>query len=195
MNVQATPVNVPKKLCTDLTKKGTPCTNKALDGTDKCVAHSSDLVKMEHGFGGKGIAQAGGRPKKPKASEVELELIEQNIIIVQQPYWRTLGYELKKRGNGLKLVPLPGGGAKIYGESKDGDIRFTTVDDLAAQIKAAEALKDRAFGKPRQMREVKVDSRSILATVDITDQETRDTIAKLLRGRPAALPAAGDAGP
>jgi hypothetical protein len=92
--------------------------------------------------------------------------MERYELAIQRPYWRTLGYDVKIGDNGdPELVELPEGGAKLFGESKDGDICVSDADDLGAMIAAAEKLQDRVYGRPRQRNEVTVVTKDAFADV------------------------------
>jgi hypothetical protein len=123
-----------------------------------CRAHDEDLPPSAR-FGSRERAREngklGGRPPNPKPSEVMRRLVEQHVETVIAPHFRTLGYKLERNEAGeLTIVPDENGGAKIYGESKEGDINVTDHDDLGAHIAAAEKLLDRVYGRPKQATEL-----------------------------------------
>jgi hypothetical protein len=62
------------------------------------------------------------------------------------PRDKTLGYDIIFEGNRARLAAIPSGGAKVLGESKDGVVKDSNFEDLAAQIAAAEKLLDRIYG-------------------------------------------------
>ena len=101
-------------------------------------------------------AKGGEATRKPRPTEVMRRLVEEHVEAVLAPHFRTLGYDLVRdeKTDELTIVANPEGGAKLYGESKDGDIRLTTIDDLGAHIAAAEKLLDRVYGRPRQTTEL-----------------------------------------
>jgi hypothetical protein len=91
----------------------------------------------------------------------------QTVLTPQQQYRRVLEKAFAVMMNkklaifGLELVgfdphgdpileSIPGGGAKIYGESKDGYIEMSPFEDLGVMNKAFEEMQDRVFGKARQ---------------------------------------------
>lgn len=155
-----------KRTCHSKTKAGKPCgANPLKPGTviegvkvsgKWCRQHDQDLPSSAKLDRTRTREQMGGRPKKPTPTEVERKLIEANIVALERPYWRTLGYDVLLGEDGPYLVELEGGGAKLFGESKDGYINVSTVDDLGAMIAAAEKLRDRVYGKPKQSSEVTV---------------------------------------
>ena len=141
-----------KRRCKAKTKAGKPCKAAPQKDGDYCLAHTRN-DEVSRGFGG---PQPGsGRPRNPRPTEVMRRLVEQHVEVVLAPHFRTLGYKLERDEAGeLTIVPDPEGGAKIYGESKEGDINMTAYDDLGAHIAAAEKLLDRIYGRPRQTTEI-----------------------------------------
>jgi hypothetical protein len=138
-----------KRTCKAKTKAGKPCRGHPLEGTDFCIAHSDEITKGKLGFGG---AQPGsGQPRKPRPHELSQRLMEENLAAVERPYWKALGYDIvaKGDGSGLELVELEHGGAREVAAFK-GEVYVSDVEDLAAQMTAAEKLKDRIYGKPKQ---------------------------------------------
>jgi hypothetical protein len=157
-----------KRGCHGETKKGKPCDANALrKGTviegvtvsgKWCRAHDEDLPPSAR-FGSRAHAREnglkGGRPAMPKPTEVMRTLIEESVEAIIAPHFRTLGLKLERGDDGrLHAVVDPDGGAKLFGESKDGEIKITTIDDLGAHIAAAEKLLDRVYGKPKQSTEL-----------------------------------------
>lgn len=153
--------------CTGTTKVGKPCgasaltAGKEIDGVivsgKFCRAHDPTLPESSR-FGSraqaKEAAKLAGRPPLPKPTDIARRLIEQNEMALQRPYWRTLGYDVVRGEDGLELVPLTHGGAKLHGESKNGEIVPSPVEDLGAQQEAAERLWNRVYGKPKQTQEI-----------------------------------------
>jgi hypothetical protein len=152
---------VPKRVCKAKTKRGTACQayplkpGTIIDGVTvkgaHCRKHDPDLSDTARLAGPQPNS---GRPRLPRPSEVAQQLIERNVLALQRPYWRALGYDVVIGKDGPELVEIEGGGAKIYGESKDGDINMTMHDDLEAHQKAAERLQDRVYGRPKQATEI-----------------------------------------
>lgn len=144
-----------KRRCSELTKKGKACKAPPIPETDwtTCMAHAPAEIRRSKGFvsdNGKG-----GRPKLPTPTEVARRLIENNIAVVLRPHFRTLGFDLEIAKDGqLQLRELEGGGAKLFGESKDGEIVGSPYEDLGAMIAAAEKLLDRIYGRARQATEL-----------------------------------------
>ena len=121
---------------------------------DWCREHDVDLPISARIRNTRTREQLGGRPRNPRPSEIKRQLMERYELAVQRPYWRTLGYDVVIVDGECELVELPGGGAKLFGESKDGFINVSDVEDLGAQINASEKLEDRVYGRPKQATEI-----------------------------------------
>lgn len=141
-----------KRRCKGTTKAGKACGANPLKDSDFCLAHSDAKTREAVGF----VADNGkqGRPKLPTPTAVARKLIEENIVVILRPHFRALGFDVETGEHGVVLVPLEGGGAKLYGESRDGVVRASGYDDLGAQIAAADKLLDRIYGKARQSTEI-----------------------------------------
>lgn len=94
----------------------------------------------------------GGRKRRVGPDQYIRDTINKAVGLYFRPHLKALGLEIDPDTGETRVVP--GGGAKIYGESKDGDICMTDHDDVEAQQKAAERLFDRGFGKPRTQAEI-----------------------------------------
>lgn len=117
--------------------------------------------------------------------EIERRLMEEYAIAWMRPYWAILGFDVAiddETGN-LYLAERAGGGAKIYGESKEGDINMTDYDDLGAQMAAAEKLRDRVFGRPKQTTEVSGPGGGKIE-VDVSAEEVKDAREAFLASFP-----------
>lgn len=142
-----------KRRCPGLNKQGNPCRGNPLANSDKCMAHQPEEAKALVGFGG---AQPGaGRPRLSTPIEVAQRLVEDNVTVLLEPSFRTLGFEIVNDGEGPQLRRLDNGGAKLFGtKQSSGEIIVSEHDDLGAMQTAAERLFDRVYGKPRQMTEI-----------------------------------------
>lgn len=87
--------------------------------------------------------------------------------MILRPHFAVLGHDVEVGEEGIALVPLEGGGAKLFGESREGVIKMSSYPDLGAQIAAADKLLDRVYGRPKQVSESKVD-------VHVKDQMDRE---------------------
>lgn len=170
--------------CKGTTRAGKPCKSPPLKDSDFCLSHSDAKTRESVGF----VADNGlqGRPRLPRPSDVARQLVEQDVRVTLAPYFRTLGYEIEDGEDGLTLVPIPGGGAKLYGESKDGEIKMTDYDDLGAMVNVSEKLQDRLYGKPTTTVQAQVESRALIVAFDAADGDSRGLLHELLRRRPAA---------
>lgn len=147
--------------CAGTTKKGQPCKARPLKDQATCLAHADEETRASVSFGGPRAGALGGRPRNPRPSEIARQLIERNELVLQRPYWRTLGYDVELGPEGPYLVEMvdeetgkPVGGAKLFGESKDGVVKVSSHDDLGAMITAAEKLQDRVYGRPKTTTEI-----------------------------------------
>lgn len=145
-------VVVSKRQCKGTTKAGKPCGANPLKDGDFCLAHSDAETRESVGFvpdNGKG-----GRKPLPTPTQVARKLIEDNIAVILRPHFQVLGYDVETGPEGIALVPLEDGGAKLYGESRDGVVRASPYNDLGAHMAAADKLLDRIYGRPKQATEI-----------------------------------------
>ncbi len=178
-----------KRVCHGERKAGGPCgANPIRPGTlvggvavsgDWCIHHDPDLPESAR-IGGR--QPGAGRPAVPRHTDVARRLVEENIVAVQRPYWRALGFDVEIGPNGPQLVTLEDGGAKLYGTSKTGTVRMSAYDDLGAMMQASERLQDRTFGRPRQALEVSGPDGDPISTSVILDgglaREARDLLRR-----------------
>jgi len=147
---------VAKKRCGELSgrlnAKGQPCGAFARKGKTTCIGHADKAEQESAGFGGS--QPNAGRPRLPTPTEIARDLVEQNIAVILRPHFRALGYDVETGPEGLVLVPLQGGGAKLHGESREGVVKASEHEDLAAQMAAADKLLDRIYGRPKQATEL-----------------------------------------
>jgi hypothetical protein len=94
----------------------------------------------------------GGRKRHVGPDEYMRQVVQRGVGLFMRPYLDALGIELDPDTGEPRRVE--GKGAKIYGESKDGGIYFTNHDDVETQMKAADRVFDRGFGKPRTQSEI-----------------------------------------
>lgn len=170
-----------KRRCNGTNAAGNPCDSPPLrKGTviddvkvsgDWCRAHDPELPDSARPGG----AQPGaGRPRLPRPSEIMQRLAEENVLALQRPYWRTLGYDVLIGPDGPYLVELAEGGAKMSA-TFEGRVKVSQHDDLGAQMAAAEKLQDRVYGKPKQATEISgPDGGAVnVRNVDIADPDVR----------------------
>jgi hypothetical protein len=136
-------------------KKGTVLTVPGYDET--CIATGGFCIRCDDAVSPEFLKAwmaraAGGRKRRVGPDEYMRQIVMQGVGLFMRPHLQALGIEIDKNTGEPRRVP--GGGAKVYGESKDGDIVMTTYDDVEAQQKAAERLFDRGFGRPRTQTEL-----------------------------------------
>jgi hypothetical protein len=115
---------------------------------------------------------------------VARKLIEENVLALQRPYWRTLGYDVVIGDDGPELVELEEGGAKLH-TAFEGRVTVSRHEDLAAMMTAAEKLQDRVYGRPTQATEISGPDGGPVEVVDTSDPETVKALHALLGRRPA----------
>jgi len=77
-------------------------------------------------------------------------LAEEWAEVLLRPYFRALGYDVQVcADNTFTLVELKDGGAKLYGRTHGGRVVLSTYDDFPTQMKAAEKLLNRVYGRPK----------------------------------------------
>lgn len=139
--------------CSATTRKGNPCRAEALKGTDRCHAHTESLGSARFGSPeqAREAGKLGGRPRNPRPTEVLREIVEADVLRFIEPELRILGLEVAYDDEGRPHVqPAEGGGAKLYGTSKDGYVNVSCHEDLGAMAAAANRIFDRVWGRARQ---------------------------------------------
>jgi hypothetical protein len=156
-----------------------------------CSAHHPELPASAR-FGSPAQAreagQLGGRPALPRPTDVARQLVEENVVAILRPHFRTLGYDVVMSADGPRLVENESGPAKMHGESKDGDIVASPHDDLAAMMAAADKLLDRIYGRPKQATELTGAGGAPITPVVIAvdDEDRASEVAQILAGAGAA---------
>lgn len=154
-----------KRHCKGTTKKGKPCgANPLKAGTeiegvkvsgDWCRTHDPDLpTSAQFGTAEQADANRTGRKPKPTIPGLMRQAVEDHVLVVLAPHFKTLGYQPVIEGERIALERIEGGGAKLFGESRDGIIKVSDNEDLGAQMKAADQLIDRVYGRPKQTTEL-----------------------------------------
>jgi hypothetical protein len=143
---------VTARRCSATTRAGEPCRAAPLKGRETCSAHDP-LSPGSTRFGCPAQAREagvqGGRPRVPRSTELQRRLVEEHAGAVVRPYFRALGLDVDEDGNVTRLER----GAIVVARDKEGNVHASDVEDLAAQITAAEHLLNRVYGKPRQQLE------------------------------------------
>jgi hypothetical protein len=168
------PVNAEDR-CESLTLGGRPCPNSKVtvtlpvrsngEVTEKrvrlktCLAHAPEKVRRAAGFMGHGL---GGRKKKPPLPQVMREMVEQRAGEVMQPYFDGL----------TALRPV------VVGNGPHARLRM--VEDPSVRLRAADAVFDRVYGKPKQTTELTgADGAAIAVHVPSQEERARE-VAGLL---------------
>src|SRR5215218_7398656 len=143
----------PKRSCEGTTKTGEECHAAPLADSAYCLAHSDEEVREKDGFGG---SQPGaGRPPLPIPHVVLREKVEAEIEGWLAPY---------ERARNAKRPVTVGKGPGSHVE---------WVDDHKTQLRAADAVLDRVYGKAR-------------AAVEVC--QPRDPILELVAGGSRSIP-------
>lgn len=141
------------RACKSINTAGEPCKANPLKGSDYCSAHDPSLpdsVRFGSPVQAKEAAKLAGRPPLPKPTDVARALIEENVHRILRPHFRALGMDITAEGT----VEVLERGAVLTGEAKDGTVVASVIEDLGAQIAAAEKLLDRVYGRPKQQTEI-----------------------------------------
>jgi hypothetical protein len=181
--------------CTGKTKAGKRCKAKPLKGQPTCLAHADAETRESVGFGGS--QPNAGRPKRPRATDLQRAVVEAAAEKLLEPYMKALGLEVEwKYDEDGRPAPVVtqgvygGVGLVVHGESKDGDIVVSEHEDLLGQIGVVEKMFDRVFGKPKQTQEIAgPDGGPVRIDVPRTAQRA-SAVARILAGA-SALPSSG----
>jgi hypothetical protein len=164
---------VSKRRCKGKTRAGKACKAHPPRDSDYCRAHDPELPDSVR-FGSRAQARAagqlGGRPRNPRVVDVLRDLLEEDLREeIQQVYRDALAAE-----RGFLIVA-------------GQETELKTLPDHATQLKAAEALLDRAYGKPKQALEHSGAGDDDAEAVTFRlDRKTRKAIAQGLEQRAAA---------
>lgn len=157
-----------KVRCSGTHVTGRPCRGWAIKGTGLCMGHQPKEIQMEYGFD---PANGKGGRRKPNALEIMRVRVEAEIDEILKPFFDGLTAE--------KALAVSGG----YKEA--GYVEY--VDDPAIRMKAAEALLDRVYGKPKQTTELSgPDGGPVSIELPKTSERASD-VARILAGA-GALP-------
>lgn len=175
------PTNGEKPRCHATNKQGEPCAAAPLTGKNYCGAHDPELPESSR-FGSvaqaKEAAKLGGRPRNPRPTERLQQIVEENLHVFLRPHLLTLGLEINADGS---ISPTNGGmGARMFGESKDGEIVASEYEDLGAQIEAVEKVFNRVYGRPKQVSEVSGPDGGPVTTALVTDPKLSEEALDLL---------------
>lgn len=143
-----------KAKCSDTTMAGNPCRSWASYPDGKCRAHTDHVTaeeRTEQAIKGNDLKKA----RRPKPHELMQKVLEARPELFMRPFLDALGITVTldsdpETGEIIPVVAETGDGAVLYGVSKDGDVVISKHKDLEGQMRAAERLMDRVYGKPRQ---------------------------------------------
>jgi hypothetical protein len=175
------------KYCIHIRPNDEQCKQRKAFGTEHCRWH---LTHEE-------MVNAGLEPAESPGSYTPLIGIN-TTLTPQQQYRRVLeksfAYIMNKKlaifglrvegydPHGDPIIgEVPGGGVKLHGESKDGDIIMTHFEDIRTMSKEFEGMIDRTFGKARQSLTVEGGKQPIKVEPQATPERAQ-RVAKLLDG-------------
>jgi hypothetical protein len=122
----------PKKRCSRTTKAGKRCRAWALHGIETCLAHADEKTRDNASFGG----SYGGRPRKPRFTEILSEQVRAEISDFLAPY---------REGLTATRHLVVGNGPTAHLEE---------VPDIPTRMAAMDKLFDRTDGRPTQHTEI-----------------------------------------
>ena len=141
------------RFCISSNERGEPCEHRHIIGSDYCQWHMEAAERERLGV--RDPREGAGRPRAPivKAPELLRQIVESQAQSIISPYFEALGLELmgydEETGQPV-CREIEGGGLRLYGTSKDGDIQMSDYRDIAGMVAVAEKLLDRVYGKPKQ---------------------------------------------
>lgn len=130
-----------RRRCTATTKAGGSCRAAPLSGRTVCLAHSDAVTRGSTGFTGE-AGRKGGRPRQPRAVEVLRQRVEAEADRILAVYLDA-----------------------VQAMTPDGR------PDHAIRLRAADALLDRAYGKPKQVSELSGLDAGPIAQIHIPTRE------------------------
>lgn len=148
-----------KPRCKATTKAGGDCKAAPLTDSEFCLAHSDAETRRSMGF----VGENGGRPRKPRLSELYAEVAEEMRDEIR---------EVLKRGLKAQRAVVVGNGPSAHVEE---------VEDIPTQLKTAAEIADRTDGKPRQSVEMSGPEGEPISASIIFDPETADKARDVLR--------------
>ena len=157
--------------CKAKTKAGKACRATGIMDNGFCMAHQPAEVRESLGF----VADngKGGRPRVPSPIEMKRKLIEDNVRVMVEPYFKALGYEIVEGEDGELTIQESGEGGVKLTASFQGHVSESEIDDIGAQIEVVEKLLNRVYGKPVQQTELsgEVTTTQKIDLSNLTDKE------------------------
>jgi hypothetical protein len=180
--------------CTGVTEQGTTCQSKHVNGSDYCMWHMEKAELKRLGI--RDPREAVRVAPVLKAPEMLRQIMETHVEQIVRPYFEGLGIKLigydEETGSPI-VEEIEGGGLKLYGESKDGDIEMSNYPDIVGRVAIAEKLLDRVYGKPKQSTTIEGGVNPIRIQPVRTGDRAMEVASILAQAR--ALPPAPDATP
>lgn len=169
------------KRCKGTNKVGKPCKVWPTRGKDYCRAHDPDLTGIEKFGSPEHAGWAGGheKPRIPKPMELAQRLVEENMEAVVAPYFEALG--IFRGADGVWTYDRQRA-ARIYGKSAStGYVNMSDFPDLEVQLKAAEAILNRLYGRPKQAVELGTGDSGPIQVDLVSDERIASDARDLLR--------------
>jgi hypothetical protein len=142
-----------KRACKGKTKAGKACRAAPLRDGDYCSAHdpiSPDSTRFGSPEQAAAAARFAGRPRTPRPTDLMREIVEDEVVAVLAPFFRAIGIDIEVVDGELVKQPCTRPSRYVWAGPDDPAVH---MEDLGAQIAAAEKLLDRVYGKPRQALE------------------------------------------
>lgn len=179
-----------KKVCRGETKKGGPCGAYPM-ANGFCISHQSLERREKLGHGNVNGHQA--KKRDPLTAPLMMRrILEANAMAVLYPYLRAMGLKaMRHKPTGeIVIVPTPETRAKLYGISKDGEVKMSQYEDLAAMMAVAEKMMDRVYGRPKQAISLAGEPDSAPVQVSVSGSTERALeVAQILVSTGAVSPA------
>jgi hypothetical protein len=141
--------------CEQIKANGERCGAWQAYGSIHCRHHMTDTELKKAGViptRGSGAHLISNREKGLSPQQMARSVVEQTFAFAMNKRLNIFGLQIDSfdaMGNPI-ISEIPGGGVKMFGESKDGEIIMTNIEDLAAMSREIEMLWNRVMGKPRQ---------------------------------------------
>lgn len=160
-----------KRQCQGLNMVGQPCKQAPLipenwDGDTEisgnfCLHHDPDITTEER-LSYRATSSAKSKVyRRVTPGEMAHELIQRSPQYFLRPYLESLGLRMDDEGNLDKV----GTGLKLHGFSRGGEVVKSSHPDYEGQVRVAEKLLDRIYGKARQSVDVASNNSTVHVTV------------------------------
>lgn len=150
----------PERECVEVKLNGNKCGAFRSYGTEHCRWHLTEEEKIKCGLAPDPSGAPGTYTRTPllgaktilTPAQVHQRVFEKAYAVMINKKLSIFGLTLEgfdPHGDPV-LGELPGGGLKLHGESKDGDIIMTAFEDILGMNKVMDEMTDRILGKARQ---------------------------------------------